>query len=104
MSTVFYPQIGECLACDTSCSQCSQPMDSIYCLSCASGYIKEGGKCVKCNIECETCQGNSTQCSSCSALGPRPLLASGRCIENCGPMRYWDFSMSRCQNCSSICA
>lgn len=102
--TVFFPQIGECLACDPSCTSCSQPMESIYCQDCAHGYVKEGGKCAKCNIECETCSTNSTKCTSCSPLSSKPLLASGRCIQNCGSSKYWDFSQSRCLNCSSTCS
>ena len=46
--TIYSTDLQQCLACDPSCQDCSQPFDSQYCTNCVDGYVFLQGLCNRC--------------------------------------------------------
>jgi hypothetical protein len=86
--TIYWAEVGECLSCDISCSECSQPFDGQYCTKCKEGYTWIAGKCNRCAPECATCSITVTTCDSCPSNGSKPLLVNGKCLPDCGAANY----------------
>ncbi|KAL4502619.1 hypothetical protein ABPG73_014376 [Tetrahymena malaccensis] len=53
--------------CDSSCKNCSKPIDPNSCISCNDGSFLDGNKCTQCTSPCKTCDISSIKCLSCIA-------------------------------------
>jgi len=78
----YYPNNGNCVECNCnnhgtcsdgpngngSCScdtgYATPPSSSNYCTVCSDGYVMQGSNCVQCYPTCQTCNFNSTYCTS----------------------------------------
>ena len=102
-ATVFTTDISECLSCDPSCAECSQPFSPTACLSCQVGYVNVQAQCAQCHYHCRTCAGTTTQCTSCFQNSSMPILSQGDCIQDCGSSAYWNSDLQTCMDCPSTC-
>ncbi|KAL4503914.1 hypothetical protein ABPG72_022544 [Tetrahymena utriculariae] len=76
--------------CDTSCKNCSKPIDSNACTSCNDGSFLDGSKCTICTSPCKTCDTSATKCLSC-ITGFSYDTSNSICNPNCD---------SSCKSCS----
>jgi len=77
----FYPSGGNCLECNCNHGTCSDgligdgsctcyqgyttpPSSTLYCTICSDGYVMVGSNCIQCHPTCQTCEFNSTHCTS----------------------------------------
>ncbi|KAL4435263.1 hypothetical protein ABPG74_017355 [Tetrahymena malaccensis] len=77
------------LACDPSCSQCSQPNNSNACQQCSPNYFQpiNTTSCQQCGANCIQCQGMPENCSICQN---NYTSINGVCVFNCS---------SNCRTC-----
>ncbi|XP_067084625.1 extracellular matrix protein FRAS1 [Osmerus mordax] len=102
-----------CTECDWSCNSCRGPLvsDCLQCMeglvllegmcsqACSPGSYQHGDTCLRCEEDCEQCQGPGV-CERCQA----PLvLRQGRCVAGCGRNFFLDASMQLCTPCAKDC-
>lgn len=100
--------ITMCQSCDYSCATCSGPSSNncitcganrnftAYSCPCKDGYYEASQICYICDLNCKTCVGLSTHCTSC--FSGLPLL-NNTCL--CYSGQY--YSGGNCYPCDSKC-
>ncbi|KFO84606.1 Extracellular matrix protein FRAS1, partial [Buceros rhinoceros silvestris] len=91
----FYQDGGTCLACDETCSACTNGFECSSCrasllmrngqcvTSCGKGYFQEQLLCTACHESCSSCWGAAeNNCLSCK--DPSRVLEAGLCVAACG--------------------
>ena len=101
--TCYGPRYDQCITCNDPLS-----LNNGICISqCPVGFYRDSNSiCSQCDLtKCLSCQGTSTNCSSCGY--PNVLIVSatliGRCDINCGSGFYYDPVNNICTSCSSGC-
>ncbi|KAM7021681.1 LOW QUALITY PROTEIN: extracellular matrix organizing protein FRAS1 [Passerculus sandwichensis] len=90
----FYLHGGACLACNETCSACSNGFECSSCLaplllkdgqcvpSCGEGYVQDQLLCTACHESCASCWGAAeSHCLSCR--DPSHVLQAGLCLASC---------------------
>lgn len=95
---------GVCKPCKSACKTCDGPtvfVDSDFgCLECADGYYQgEGNACLKCDANCDTCEKDSTLCTSCGDGGSLNGVLECVCEEG-----YLTTAVGKCVKCHESCA
>lgn len=99
---VYFPNTG-CLQCDPSCNQCTSPLSSSSCSSCAVGYTFINNVCQACTISCLTCDQSTDTCTSCNRTNNYTLY-NGKCYGICSNSGYYFDTVNLiCKTCSLSC-
>jgi len=118
-SGFYKDSLGNCNACNSSCTTCSgnennctscsgtsMGLSNGTCSSCTTPgkyFVNSSSACGTCNPSCATCSGSgSNQCLSCS--GTSMGLSGGTCSSCTVPGKYFVNNTSACGNCDSSCA
>ena len=112
--TGFYSSNTNCIACNSSCLNCTGP-SSDNCISCSSTiplYLN-GGSCVA-NCPSQTYKNNNTftcsncnyhaclNCSFCTSCPSTYILVNNQCVSQCPIYTYYN-SNGTCLNCYNFC-
>ncbi|NXD29010.1 FRAS1 protein, partial [Spelaeornis formosus] len=108
----FYQHGGACLACNESCSACSNGFECSSCQtplllkdgqcvpSCGKGYVQDQLLCTACHESCSSCWGAAgNHCLSCK--DPSHVLQEGLCLASCGQGFYPKDGI--CTACGPFC-
>ena len=91
----------ECNLCDPSCFTCNGSL-ATNCLSCNPGdYLISSNTCDSCDMNCKTCSGDATTCTSCAS--PNPFLDFDDTCKEC-PDGQYDTGSDSCDLCDSSCS
>ncbi|OWK55263.1 Extracellular matrix protein FRAS1 [Lonchura striata] len=95
----FYQHGGACLACNETCSACTNGFECSSCQaplllkdgqcvpSCGEGYVQDQLLCTACHESCSSCWGAAeSHCLSCK--DPSHVLQAGFCLASCGQGFY----------------
>ncbi|EAR83364.2 REJ domain protein (macronuclear) [Tetrahymena thermophila SB210] len=110
------PSCSTCSGTSTSCTSCSNnyytlknlPSDTNFlCYSiCPDGYYQFSQDCLKCDVSCSTCTGNSLSCTACSnSYYPYKATLSAtnfQCYQICPNGSY--FLQNQCLQCDASCS
>ncbi|EAR86017.1 leishmanolysin family protein (macronuclear) [Tetrahymena thermophila SB210] len=69
--------------CHESCNSCNRYNDSYGCTSCRDGMYLNSGRCLPCNIECQTCEDASYKCTSCKQNEYLSKMKCKQCHASC---------------------
>ncbi|XP_016153247.1 PREDICTED: extracellular matrix protein FRAS1 [Ficedula albicollis] len=108
----FYQHGGACLACNETCSACTNGFECSSCqtplllqdgqcvASCGKGYVQDQLLCTACHESCSSCWGAAeSHCLSCK--DPSHVLQEGLCLASCGQGFYPKDGI--CTACGQFC-
>ncbi|XP_027744997.1 extracellular matrix protein FRAS1 [Empidonax traillii] len=108
----FYPHGGTCLACNETCSACTNGFECSSCRasllmkngqcvpSCGKGYFQDRLLCTACHESCSSCWGPAeSNCLSCKDASL--VLKAGLCLASCGQGFYPKEGI--CTACGHFC-
>ncbi|XP_053831515.1 extracellular matrix organizing protein FRAS1 [Vidua macroura] len=108
----FYQHGGACLACNETCSACTNGFECSSCQaplllkdgqcvpSCGEGYVQDQLLCTACHESCSSCWGAAeNHCLSCK--DPSHVLQAGLCLASCGQGFYPRDGV--CTACGQFC-
>ncbi|KFU86504.1 Extracellular matrix protein FRAS1, partial [Chaetura pelagica] len=108
----FYQDGGTCLACNETCSACTNGFECSSCqtsllmkngecvTSCGKGYFQDQLLCTACHESCSSCWGAAeNNCLSCK--DPSHVLKAGLCLASCGQGFYTKDGI--CTACEEFC-
>uniref|UniRef100_A0A8C4U634 VWFC domain-containing protein n=1 Tax=Falco tinnunculus TaxID=100819 RepID=A0A8C4U634_FALTI len=108
----FYQDGGTCLACNETCSACTNGFECSSCqtslllkngqcvASCGKGYFQDQLLCIACHESCSSCWGAAeSNCLSCK--DPSHVLKAGLCVASCGQGFYT--KDGTCSACDEFC-
>ncbi|NWY04165.1 FRAS1 protein, partial [Nothoprocta ornata] len=108
----FYQDAGTCLACNETCSSCSNGFECSSCqaslllkngqcvTSCGQGFFQDQLLCAACHKSCSSCWGPAeNNCLSCKEASR--VLKEGLCVASCGQGFYLKDGV--CSACEPSC-